>query len=180
MKKHIIGFAIFSIIVGSAVFVKAIFNISRDIIVPAADNYSYTTIKKTSCWKMRQELEERSAPVVKQAVLDLNNKRIDWAIYIPQMDSSRLALHFFVKDARSTRYITTELAPSMASSPNNKWITYTSSYISFNNFSPYENLYVVPEMISQEDARMKFFNPEFNEDIAVPVTVYGAKTVTVK
>jgi hypothetical protein len=177
MKKHIIGFAIFSIIVGSAVFVKAIFNISREIIVPTADNYSYTTVKKTSCWKMRQELEERSTPVVKQVVLDLNNKRIDWAIFVPQK-GYRVALHFYAKSPKSNRYISTELAPGVAHSPT--WVTYSSTYISFLNFSPYENLYVVPEMITPSDAENKFFNPEFNENTAVPVTVYGGKTVTVK
>lgn len=173
MKKHIIGFAVFSLIIGSTVFVKAVFNTSKEIIVPAAENYSYTNVTKNSCWRMKRKSAETQEAFVRQAFLDLNTKRIDWEIYVPQAGSV-VALHFFAKTARGSRYIATEIAP-VSDSSGEKIMNYSSLYISLSSFSPYENLYVVPEVISAEDAQMKNFDPKFDEVTATPVSVYARK-----
>lgn len=167
MKKHIIGFAIFSVIVGTAILVKSI------LYVPEVKNYTYTSVTKTSCWKMKQEASKDTPPIVRQAVLDLNTKQIDWELKVPRNESS-VALHFFVNDSRGARYLETVFAPRSAASDGN--LEFTSSYLWLDNLGSYQNLYVVPETISGAGFRMKDFQPKFNEQNATSVILYSGKS----
>lgn len=168
MKKHIIGFAIFSLIVGSAVFIKALFYFPKETRV----SYSYST--RNSCWKMKREGHPiTNVPIVRQAVLNLDDKQINWELAVPETNS-RVALHFFTKDSKGTRYLATELAPKGIS--GYPVLSYTSTYLGLiNNLGSRPNLYVVAEMIPSSDSQVRDFQPIFDENLATPVLVVSGK-----
>lgn len=163
MKKHIIGFAMFSFIVASAVFVKYYFYTPESFDVPAP-------AVKSSCWKMKREFKASEAPIVRQALLNLNTKQMNWEVYVPETET-RLALHFFIKDGGDTRFLGTEIAP-MVTSKWNKVIKYNSAYIWFYNLNSDDTVYIVPEMLTDFEDNNKNFDPIFDESRATPVTVY--------
>lgn len=180
MKKHIFGIAIFSLIVGSAVLLSLLFVTPPDLAsIVLKDNY--VTKKETSCFVIKQKpLEKTSRQVydssgikIRQAILNWHNKGIDWEISVPKTDAS-VALHLFAKGSKGFRHVATEVVPLKTSSQN-LMVKYSTMYISLNDFTPDENLYVVPELISAEDARMKNFYPKFSEESATPVIVNMAK-----
>ena len=172
MKKHIIGFTIFSIIVGTAAFIYAMFNIVNveEVFTPA-----YTpAYQGKSCWKMKQDLKESNvdSPVVRQAVLDLKTKQLNWELAAPQT-KSKIALHFFIKDENGTRYINSALAPE--SGFENGVIKATSSYLWLDNLDSYKNLYVVAEFTSWSNYQNKNNPPKFDSGRATSVLLYSGE-----
>ena len=166
MKKHIIGFTLFSIIVGTAAFIYAMFNVVNvaEVFVP-----TYTpTYQGKSCWKMKRDLKESNvgAPVVRQAVLDMKTKQLNWELAAPRTDS-KIALHFFVKDESGTRYINSALAPE--SGFESGVIKATSSYLWLDNLDSYENLYVTAEFTSWSNYKNKSNQPKFDAAKATSV-----------
>ena len=172
MKKHLFGFAIFSLIVGSAIFVSVIFSAPREVTVPAVETV-YELPVKSSCWKMKREYAKKDSLAVRQAVLDLETKEINFELYVPKTDSP-VAMHFFVRDFEGTRYLATELSP-LLSSTNNGVLGFTKTYSWLKNPDSYQNLYVVPEQISRRDYELGISNPKFVEDKAFAVTVNSGK-----
>ncbi len=172
MKKHIIGFTLFSIIVGTAAFVYAMFNVVNveEVFAPA-----YTpTYQGKSCWKMKRDLKESNvgSPVIRQAVLDLRTKQLNWELTAPQTNS-KIALHFFVKDEDGTRYINSVIAPE--SGFENGVIKATSSYLWLDNLDSYENLYVIAEFTSWSNYKNKNNQPKFDPAKATSVLLYSGE-----
>ena len=172
MKKHVIGFTLFSIIVGTAAFIYAMFNIVNveEVFAPA-----YTpTYQTKSCWKTKRDFKESSvgAPVVRQAVLDLRTKQLNWELAAPQTNSI-IALHFFVKDKSGARYINSALAPE--SGFENGVIKATSSYRWLDNLDSYENLYVIAEFTSRSNYQNKNNPPKFDSAKATSVLLYSGE-----
>ena len=165
MKKHILGFAIFSFIIASAVFLKFVFYVPESFDVPSP------TVNR-SCWKMNREFAKISVPMVRQAVLDLNTKQMNWELKMPDSRGS-VALHFFVKNSQGARYLATEFVPYNSS--ENGIFEFTSSYLWLDKLGAYENLYVVPEQISRSEFRARNFEPDFNENAATSVLLYSGK-----
>lgn len=71
MKKHLLGFAIFSLILGTAIFVAALAKSARQ---PVVKQYTYEVSNK-SCWKMNRRTETkadsgRASIKITQAVLN--------------------------------------------------------------------------------------------------------------
>lgn len=172
MKKHIIGFTLFSIIVGTAAFIYAMFNVVKveEVFTPA-----YTpTYQRNSCWKMKRELKETSvaSPVVRQAVLDLKTKQLNWELAAP-LSNSQIALHFFVKDENGTRYINSAFVPK--SGFENGVNKATSSYQWLDNLDSYENLYVTAEFTTWSDYQNRRLQPKFDAGRATSVLLYSGE-----
>ena len=185
MKKHLFGFALFSLIVGTAAFVYAIFNVVRVDEVPAPSYYQ-TYSPATSCWKMKRNVRESNfdAPKVSQAVFNVKTKQLNWKLDTPGTASS-IALHFFVKDENGTRYIASEKTLSSGlrsgqiemdkraidSGGRDGEVKFTSSYKSLDNLNSYENLYVIAESVSTSKIHNNNFQLEFDAAKAIPVLI---------
>ncbi|MGI8493764.1 MAG: hypothetical protein ACR2L1_00435, partial [Pyrinomonadaceae bacterium] len=138
MKKHIIGFTIFSLIVSFAIFISVFFYLPEniDVAAPAVNS---------SSWKIKQGINKSKLPVIRQALLDLDTKQMSWDIYVPETDTP-IALHFFVKESGGVRYLGSEVVPFISSSSSNE-INYKSSSFSTYHPNSLDNIYVVPEII---------------------------------
>ncbi len=189
MKKHIIGFAIFSLIVGTTAFIYAMFNVVRVEEVPAPTYYqTYSPTK--SCWKMKRELRESKldSPKVVQAVFNMKTKQLNWELVAPTIDSP-IALHFFIKDKHGARYFASEknirslsnrgklnyTATSNSANGTSKVINITSSYSWLENLTSYENLYVIAEFAQTAKISDNNFQPEFDAEKATAVLVDSGK-----
>ena len=171
MKKHIIGFALFSFIVGTTAFIYAMFNIVRVVEVPAP-TYSQTYSSKTSCWRTKQQLRESNfgSSVIEQAVFNLKTEQFSLKLKTAQTDLP-IALHFFVKDSNETRYIYSEQNITGSRGGELKFI---SSRFSLDNLDSDENLYVIGEFVSPSERYNKNFQPEFDASRATAVSLdYG-------
>lgn len=167
MNRHIAGFILFSFIIGTTAFIYAMFSV---ITVREVSALTYSPAK--SCWKMKREIRESNigSPVISQAVLDLKTKQLSWKLAAPKTDSS-IALHFFVKDEKGTRFIASELALGAGYGSNAK--KFTSSYLWLDKLGSYNNLYVIAEPISIFNFKNKKVNPKFDASKAAPVLLYS-------
>jgi hypothetical protein len=131
MKKHFWGFALFSFIVGATVFIYAMLNTVTFETV-SAPIYSQTYSPTKSCWKMTREsrIESFGSPVVKQAVFNLTSKQLRWELNTSQVDTP-IALNFFIKDERGTRYVNSTIVPMSAY--RDGIVRATSSYLWLDN-----------------------------------------------
>ena len=167
MKRHILGFAVFSFIVGATAIIYAMFNVVNveKISVPAyPERYS----SRTACWKMRREAQESNvgSPKIEQAVFNLNTKQFTWRLASPETELP-IALHFFVKDADGTRYIGTERA--MSSNLRDGTSHFTGSHSWLDNLDSDVNLYVIAEFVPAYGSYNKNFQPEFDASKATAV-----------
>ena len=168
MKKHIIGFTLFSIIVGTAAFIYAMFNIVsvEEVFTPA-----YTpTYQGKSCWKMNRDLKDTvDSPTITQAVFNLKTKKFSWNLSTVETDSPIL-LHFFVNDGKGTRYIGSDPAKNLVSDGE---LNFSRSYTNLNKINSQTNLYLIAEMNAPSSFH-KNRQVEFDAGKAVAVTVdYG-------
>lgn len=170
MKKHILGFALFSFIVAATIFIYAmlgLFNI-EEVTVP---NYSpgYSTVK--SCWKMQRDTRAANSgsPLIKQAVFNLKSKQLKWELDTTEINTP-IALNFFIKDEKGTRYVNSTYVPTIAYRDGR--VRATSSYEWLNNLDSYENLYVTAEPVTSRFYKNKHFRPEFNASNATAVLLY--------
>ena len=185
MKKHLLGFALFSLIVGTAAFAYAMFNVVKVDEVPAPSYYqAYSPTK--SCWKMKRNVRESNfdAPKVSQAVFNRRTEQLSLKLELPET-SSEVALHFFVKDAEGTRYISSEQVLGGArgrvegkmdlQAADGEYrfgeMKVTGSYSSLDNLNSYENLYLIAESVSVSQIRNNNFQPEFDAAKAIPVLI---------
>jgi hypothetical protein len=177
MKKHLFGFAIFSLVVSTAIIVSAIFSSSHEVFMLVVET-TYGTRVTTSCWKMKGEYSQTESVTAKQAILDLKAKEISFHLDIPNLDfplESRIALHFFVKDIEGSYYLATEFpAPMIQNASGQRGIIKSNYWL--NNLSSYQNLYVIPELISNRDFERGIFNPKFDESKATAVTINSGKS----
>ncbi len=119
---------------------------------------------------MKQELKESSVSelTVRQAVFNLKTKQLNWEIAAPPV-KSKIALHFFVKDGKGTRYVNSVLVPTKGGSVNGI-INATNSYEWLNRFASYENLYVLAEFTSSDEFKKR--QPKFDAEKATSVLLY--------
>ena len=184
MKKHIFGLAIFSIIVSAAAIVYAVFNVPK--IVSIAPTH-YIVTERTHC-KMKRAANRSAvdSPAVTQAVFDLKTKQLSWEFTAPSSNadseisidfsdaSSRIALHFFVKNKNGTRYLNSVLTPGFAASEN-LVIKASRSYEWLDNLDSYENLYVTAEYTTWKKFQDKAVQPEFDAEKATSVLLYSGE-----
>jgi hypothetical protein len=171
MKKHLLGFALFSFIVGTAIFIYAMLNIVN-IEEVTAPNYSPNYYSKaTTCWKMKHESNRTNfgSPMVKQAIFNLESKQLKWELDTSGVDAP-IALNFFIKDENGTRYVNSTFVPMLAY--RNGLVTATSSYEWLDNLDSYENLYVIAEPISFGERGNYNLPMKFDASKATPVLLY--------
>lgn len=161
MKKHLLGFAIFSLIVGTAAFVAAL---AREVPQPAKQ-FTYE-VSKTSCWKnVRQDSEIRQSTdygqasvKITQAVLNEKTRKLDTNFFIqretPSTQKVRVKLTFVNSlpnengnwdDAVRTEYVI--LSPNF-NVDNNGTQLMISSYQWLGDLNSGENLYVTAEVVN--------------------------------
>ncbi len=196
MKKHIIGVIIFSFIVGTSAFVAAFFyqtlKSEQPQEVDSSNVYVTSEPYTHSCWKGNRNYETKSvSPKVTQAILDRQARTLETELFIQIDEKSskniKPVLHFFVKDGNSTRYLATYKLPgeTMDVTKNHdmseiydtsdkkmikaEW-NITLSLEMLGNINSYENLYVVPEIVSNVNS-YRDYTPVFDELNATPVTV---------
>ncbi len=174
MKKHVIGFTLFSIIVGTAAFIYAMFNVVKveEVFAPA-----YTpTYQRNSCWKMKRNLKESEVnlPTITQAIFNLKTRKFSWNLSTIETDSP-IVLHFFVNDGKGTRYIDSVSAKSLVRDGN---LNFSPSYMKLGKLDSQANFYFIAEV---NGALPNYFHEKkispqvkFDASKAVAVTIdYG-------
>ncbi len=174
MNQNVFGVILFSFIVGTAIFVSEFF-VTLPTPPPVYERPVYES--RTSCRKnmVTQTVPAEIASIkVRQAVLNAETGKLYTDFLVkresPQTQTVGVALHFFVKDGRGTRYLATE---TVALSPefnydekaNNSVV---SSYQWLDDLQRRDNLYVVAES-SIPFQKSKNLEPKFDEANAVPV-----------
>lgn len=170
MKKHIVGLAIFTFIVGAAAIAYAIFNVPGTIPVSVVTQNDSPS-KPTACWNMRRKASESNlvSPTVTQAVYDVKAKKLSWKL--DSSDYSQTVLYLFIADENGIQK--TNLA---FNAQNARGAEQEMSY----SYSPYKtdskiNLYLMADtdsryLVSDESHR----SIQFDASKAIPVTIdYG-------
>jgi hypothetical protein len=165
MNKHIVGLIIFSFIVGISAIIASFFvqmpqiPTLDQVRVSGENPYIYRGHK--SCGKKKRkprprDYSELASAKVSQAVFDLDKKQLDTEFTIERTNDStetvNVALHFFVNDRYGVQSIATEF---ITLNPNfdigDKAVTTKiSSFKWLNNLESRENLYVMPEVVTNE------------------------------
>lgn len=180
MKRHLLGFALFVLIVGTAVFVRSMFRTATTVKV-SVPNYSLTS-PATSCWKMKatSRTNKSTAPIsIGQAVFNLDRKQIKLELQnASEMNNFPTVLHFFQKDVNGIKYIASEPVLLVVYDSNKTSYggvnTLTASYDWLYNLDSYANLYVITGYAPMRGVDDKNFQPEFDASHAVPVMLdYG-------
>ena len=181
MFKHLVGFVIFSFIVGLSWFASGFF-----YEMPNADSVyvyepSVKVYEKRNCNLRKYKASESADIELKQAVFNIKTKRLDTSFEIKSIyaDSKyvNLKLHFFAKDADGARYLATEdimVSPETDNSGVTKW-NESSSSLWLDNLNDYDNLYVIPDadegyVYSESNNKIV---PLFEEGKAFPVIIAG-------
>ena len=184
MNKHIVGFILFNLIVGTSIIIAAFFyQIPKfeSVVVAPITYETYTH----SCWKMNKSYANNATSVkVTQAIYSNKTEELKTELFIQSgeqsLDSIKIALHFFVKNGDFTRYLGTE------DLTNNKGdikgiydmserkitkatFVVTSDYQWLSDLDSSENLYVMPELITE--GMNRDYTPVFYEANATPVTL---------
>ena len=150
MNKHIVGFILFNLIVGTSLVIAALsYNVPKyeSVIIPVTSE-TYTH----SCWKSRKYANNLTSAKVTQAIFDSKTQELKTELFIQSKNKFSgdliIDLHFFVKNGNSTRYLSTqEISESVSNdAKDNTFVTY--SYDITDDLKQRENLYVVPEIIS--------------------------------
>ncbi len=169
MKKHILGFALFSFIVAAAAFVYKSFN---SVVTEETYNSNYSTRCKRLKLPPETSAKNMDVPFVRQAVLDTQTKILHWKLYTPKMDAA-IKLHFFVKDENAIRYISS--APGIRSALKGGELNFESSWMWMDNLDSYEDLYVVAEAVSPSEIYYKKIEPKFDAGKATAISLYWGK-----
>lgn len=184
MNKHIVGFIIFNLIVGISVIVAAFsYQVPKleSVVVTPVTPETYTR----SCWKSNISYANKlTSARVTQAVFDSKAQELKTELFIKSNEKSfkdvKVALHFFVKDGDSTRYLATEDLTGEKGEMkgvydmSEKRVTkatflVTSSYDWLDDLESRDNLYVMPEVINA--GMNRDYTPVFYELNATPVTI---------
>ena len=188
MNKHIVGFILFNLIVGTSIIIAAFFYQMPkydSVVVTPVTSETYTR----SCWKSNSRfINNTTSPKVTQAVFDSKTHELKTELFFQtdarSIEDIKLALHFFVKDSHSTRFVGTENLTrekfDMTNIQNISDIYDTSerrmikaefsgnsSPDWLDDLKPRENLYVMTEFINT--GMNRDYTPVFNEANATPV-----------
>lgn len=179
-KQHIIGIIVFSFIVGTfAIFSSIFVEIPRIDSVPVYEFNAKTYKKKRKCKRRKPKSERAFSPVevkIPQAVFDERTKNLTLDIFLKrqyaEFQDVYVALHYFVNDRNGTRHLATEMVSysNLLSSDRDFSNTKMVSYTWLRNLQSHENLYVIPE-VSTEDYKYENYPPIFNEYKATAILV---------
>ncbi len=174
MKKHVVGFILFNLIVGTSAIIAALFYEMPKI--DSVDVPETPVIYTRSCWRMRKNLQSPQVNAkITQAVFNENTDQLDMDLFLERKNHSTenvsVSLQFFVKDGNQTRYLATEtfnLTPDF-DLDDKAAQSVTFSYKWLDDLKSHENLYIVPQTAATENYTR--LAPRFDEASAAPVTV---------
>lgn len=177
MKQNIFGAILFSVIVGTAVYISASL-----VTLPnpweVKRNFSNREI---SC-EMPEPVTKRELAKVKvnQAVLNPKTNQLNTSLTVERFNSSTghlgVTYHFFVKEGAATQYLSSEtvvIEPNF-NEENKANHEIISSYNWLDNFDTKNNLYVIAESSYNGFSRRSSI-PRFDESIAAPVLLMNGK-----
>lgn len=183
MNQNVFGVILFSLIVGTAVFVSVYFVPLP--VPPAVVEKTFNTItvdKKYSCSKQSRRTVYQPPQYglanvkVIQAVFNQETKQLNTEFRIKRLSNEtegvRIALHFFVKNGKNTTYQATEtitLRPDFANTGTADHAV-VSSFKWLNDMQPQDNLYVIAESTVSFN-QSKSLEPVFEAAKAQSVTV---------
>ncbi len=183
MNQNVFGVILFSLIVGTAMFVSAFF-----AVVPAPPTVVEKPLeasKPTSCFT-KKKVVNQTTPVgvanikIMQAVLNQQTNQLDTDFFIKRENSQTeavgVALHFFAKDGGKTRYLATQtvtVTPDF-DYDNKANHAVTSSYQWLDDLKRRDNLYVIAEPSSSFN-QSKNLEPYFDEAKATAVLLDKGK-----
>ena len=179
MKQNIFGVILFSIIVGTAVYVS-----QSTVILPKLPAVEERPIyeSRTSCRKVVVQAPANNLAKIKvtQAVLNPRTNQLNTSILLEKINSSNghigVTYHFFTKEGTATRYLASEtvgIQPSF-NSENRATHEIMSSYDWLDNFDAKNNLYLIPSTDNDGFSKSKSI-PRFDELNAVPVLLMKGK-----
>jgi hypothetical protein len=160
MKKHILGILLFSLIVGSAGIIYGYFNLIK-VSVQKSDTCRFRTNDSDSGGAGSGGYR----PILRQAVLDLKTKQINWEFSDKNLKTS-IALHFYTVDAYGSKHLKTEYVRTTSD--------FASSYLWLDNLKSYENLYVIADEYPNTHRSVASI-PAFEMREATSVLLYSGK-----
>lgn len=179
MNKHIFGFILFSLIVGTSAIIYGFF-VAPFVPIQPIQVFENQPEKRKSCRKeiySRVESGKVNAKVV-QAVFNQNTNQLDMDLFLERKNNSTdnvaVWLEFFVKEGAKTRYLATEkvnLTPDF-NLDDKATHSITSSYEWLDNLKSRENLYVVPQTFGNTQ---RGFTPVFDEAKATSVIILSRR-----
>jgi hypothetical protein len=153
MKKHVFGIAIFVTIIGISGIAYSVFVRDTPIICSFPvnpENYVDDEIQP-------------SQHLIKQAVLDLKTKQINWEFDQNKLKAN-IALHFYAVDSNGSKYLKTEYVRTTRD--------FKTSYLWLNSLKSYENLYVIADEYPNTHRGMSSI-PAFDMSKATPILLYS-------
>jgi len=178
MNQNVFGVILFSFIVGLTVLVSAFF---VPLPTPPAVYERPVTVKNTySCSRQTRAAVHQSAPAgissvkVTQAVLNQLTNQLNTEFLVKrenqQTEDVRVALHFFVKNGRTTQYLATETINVKPEFDENGKANHDvlSSFKWLDDLEQRDNLYVIAESQLNYN-RNKNVEPVFNAANATSV-----------
>jgi hypothetical protein len=185
MNKHIVGFILFNLIVGTSIIIAAFFyQIPKyeSVYVTPVTSETYTR----SCWKGNKRYANKmTSAKVTQAVFDSKTQELKTELFVQSnkkiFKDIKVVLHFFMKDGDSTRYLGTDNLTDQEMTVKGSYdmserrttkatFLVNSSYDWLDDLKSRENLYVVPQIIPNAPL-YEDYKPVFDELNATPVTL---------
>ena len=183
MNQNVFGVILFSLIVGTAIFVSEYFAPIPP--PPSVYKYPVTVTEKYSCSHRSREtfIQNDSSNFevkIQQAVLNPRSNLFSANFLLKRENSeaevNRVSIHFFVKDNAKTEYLATETMPLRANftDQNTAIVVLRAPYKWLNTLKGEENVYVIAEPAANFN-NSKSPEPKFDETKAIPVLLDKGK-----
>jgi len=165
MAKHIIGLILFSLIVGTSVFVAGVSNYSSSVDVAKSYRLISKKKKKRRRRKRRCRPHHRSVTVsVNQVSFNRNSEVLSASFDPSRYGNGVVKLHFFAKDSHGTRFLKTEHMPyageGIESFKETSWLS---------RIDRQQNIYVMAEV--SRYPRTWSHQPDFDHGRATPLLI---------
>ncbi|MCU0239475.1 MAG: hypothetical protein MUC29_08540 [Pyrinomonadaceae bacterium] len=162
MKKHILGIALFSLIVGVLGVMLSTENLPM-IYNKESKSFEYP---KYDC------VANESNQVIKQAVFDKSTRTLDVKLCQVQ-ENNGIRLNLFAKDANGVRFVKgfmSQPRPELEMSSKNVAVKKIGEKIDIFDVYADENLYIIPELFN-ENSEFNNAKMVFDEKSAVSVLI---------
>jgi len=181
MIKHIVGFIIFTFVIGTSALIAALFNPVQQNVSSVRVSNDYTVYKsRKRCRKKKKRKPKRPRILLNQfeywdaqAVYDAKSNLLTTANVGDnpefETDSDRfLVYHIYAKNQAGARHLTSvQVNSGFASSSKITWVD-SSRQLAGN-----ENLYLIPQFKNRRYSSDEA--PTFNEHLAIPVLIKNRK-----
>jgi hypothetical protein len=184
MNQNVFGVILFSLIVGTAIFVSEYF-VPLPTLLPVYERPVSSDNKYTCSQRKRQvtyQTSQIAKPTVKVSQIFFNQRtnqlNTDFLIKAesPKTENVGIALHFFTKDGRKTKYLATEtilVKPNFDESGLANY-DFISSFKWLNDLNRHDNLYVIAEP-SVDFRSSKTLEPNFDSSKATSVLILNER-----